>query len=152
MKTFPAKKYSCFKVCVSTTCQLEVQFTFSFPASQTFPLPANVSINEYERQGPAPHMFVGQNHNYLVNFECQPSVQGLAWISPPKKSLKNSKFSSSPSFSSARAVFSYFFAFKSKSFFSSDISSDYTLLPFLPDSAWNNQYPDTCDKVLPVVH
>ena len=110
------------------------------------------AVTEYERQGPAPRAFFGQNRNYLFNFECQPSVQGLEWISPPKKSLKNSKFSSSPSFSSARAVFSYFFVFKSKSFFSSDISSDYTLLPFLPDSAWNYEYPGTCDKVLPVLH
>ena len=76
-----------------------------------------VSIYEYERQGPAPRAFFGQNRNYLVYFECQPSVQGLVWISPPKKALKNSKFSSSPSFSSARAVFCYFFTFKSKSFF-----------------------------------
>ena len=45
------------------------------------------SVYEYERQGPAPRAFFGQNRNYLFNFECQPSVQGLAWISPPKKTL-----------------------------------------------------------------
>ena len=95
-----------------------------------------MAVYEYERQGPAPRAFFGQNRNYLVYLECQPFVQGLVWISPPKKTLKNLKFSSSPSFSSARAVFCYFFTFKSKSFFSSsDINSDYTLLPFLPDSA-----------------
>ena len=44
-------------------------------------------IYEYKRQGPAPRAFFGQNRNYLFNFECQPSVQGLAWISPPKKTL-----------------------------------------------------------------
>ena len=57
---------------------------------------SKVFIYEYERQGPAPRAFFGQNRNYLFNFECQPSVQGLAWISPPKKLFKTQFFDPAP--------------------------------------------------------
>ena len=56
----------------------------------------NIYLYEYERQGPAPRAFFGQNCNWLINFYCQPFVQGLSWISRPKKAYENLYFHPAP--------------------------------------------------------
>ena len=91
--------------------------------------------NEYERQGPAPRAFFGQNRNYLFNFECQPSVQGLAWISPPKKLLKTQIFHPAPR-SHQPVPLCVIFLHLSQDHFFSDISSDYNIAAIFTQQCW----------------
>ena len=73
---------------------------------------------------------------YLI-LSASPLCKGWHGFLPPKKLFKTQFFDPAPR-SNQPVPFFVIFLHLSQDHFFSDISSDYTLLPFLPDSAGNN--------------
>ena len=74
---------------------------------------------------------------YLI-LSASPLCKGWHGFLPPKKVLKTQIFHPAPRSHQPVPFFVICLHLSLNDFFSSDISSDYTLLPFLPHIAWNN--------------